>query len=76
MKLIRLVIWPGIAMAITACGNSGSDENATAGREAAAESAASGTVAIEVIEIVPGLSMRLLREGTGAAAAVNLRGPC
>lgn len=71
MKLIRPVIWLGIVMATAACGNSGIDDNATVGSEAAAESAASETVAIKVIEIVPGLSMRLLREGTGAAAEVG-----
>jgi len=71
MKPIRRVIWLSTAMAIAACGNSGIDENATAGREAAAASPASETIAIKVIEIVPGLSMRLLREGTGTTAAIG-----
>ena len=70
MKLIRLVIWLGIAVALAACGNSGTDENVTAGRDTATEPPVSEVVAvtIEAIDIVAGLSMRLLREGTGAAA--------
>ena len=66
MRLTRMVIWLGMTMAIAACGNAGSDENATTGREAAAE-----PPAIEVVEIVPGLSRRILREGTGATAEVG-----
>jgi FKBP-type peptidyl-prolyl cis-trans isomerase len=68
MKSIRLVIWLGIAMTLAACGNAGSDGDAAAGREAAAEAPVSEVVAIEVIDIVPGLSVRQLREGTGAVA--------
>lgn len=71
MKSIRLVIWLGIAVAIAACRNSGTDESAMAGGATAAESAVSEVVAIEAIEIVPGLSMRLLQEGTGQAAEVG-----
>jgi len=70
MKLIRLVVWLGIAVAIAACRNSGTDESAMAGAEAAAESAAPALV-IESTEIVPGLSMRLMREGDGQAAEVG-----
>jgi FKBP-type peptidyl-prolyl cis-trans isomerase FkpA len=70
MKSIRLVVWLGIAVAIAACRNSGTDESATAGAEAAAESAAPALV-IEATEIVPGLSMRLLQEGNGQAAEVG-----
>lgn len=66
MKLTRLVIWLGMMLAIAACGNSGTDEIATAGRESAAE-----PPAIEVVEIVPGLGMRILREGTGATAEIG-----
>jgi FKBP-type peptidyl-prolyl cis-trans isomerase FkpA len=66
MKLTRRVIWLGMTLAIAACGNSGTDEDATARREAATE-----PPAIEVVEIVPGLSMRILREGTGATAEVG-----
>ncbi len=68
MKLIRLVIWLGLTVTLAACGNSGTDGDAAAGRENAAEVPVSDVVAIEMIEIVPGLSMRLLREGTGAVA--------
>ena len=71
MKSIRLIIWLGLALAVAACSNSGTDDNATAGRDAPAETAAPEAVAMEVIEIVPGLSMRMLQEGTGAAAEVG-----
>ena len=71
MKCTRQIIWLGIALAIAACSNSGTNDNATAGRDAPAEPVASDAVAIETIEIVPGLSMRMLREGTGAAAEVG-----
>jgi len=71
MKSIGQLIWLGIAMTIAACGNSGIDENATAGRQTAAEPPASEAIAIEVVEIVPGLSMKLLQEGTGQAAEVG-----
>ena len=57
MKSLRLIIWLGVALAITACSNSATD--------------APEPVVIETIEIVPGLSMRLLREGTGAVAEVG-----
>ncbi len=66
MRLTRMVIWLGMTIAIAACGNAGSDENAITGREAVAE-----PPAIEVVEIVPGLSRRILREGTGATAEVG-----
>jgi len=62
MKSIQLIIWLGMAITLTACGNSGTDENATA------EQAMPEAPAIEVVEIVPGLSMRMLQEGTGAVA--------
>ncbi len=71
MKSIGQVIWLGIAMTMAACGNSGIDENATAGRQADAEPPASKAIAVEVVEIVPGLSMKLLQEGTGQVAEVG-----
>jgi len=71
MKSIGQFIWLGIAMTIAACGNSGVDENATAGRQTAAEPSASEAIAIEAVEIVPGLSMKLLKEGTGQTAELG-----
>ena len=71
MNFIRQIIRLGIVLAVAACSNSSPDDNATAGRATPAESAASDTVAIEVTEIVPGLSMRMLQEGTGAVAEVG-----
>ena len=71
MNFIRQIIWLGIALAIAACSNSGTNDNATAERDAPAEPVASDAAAIETIEIVPGLSMRMLQEGAGAAAEVG-----
>jgi len=71
MKSIGQFTWLGIAMTIAACGNSGVDENATAGRQTAAEPSASEAIAIEAVEIVPGLSMKLLKEGTGQTAELG-----
>ena len=71
MNLIRQIAWLGIALAVAACSNSATDDNAAARRAAPAEPVASDAVAIETIEIVPGLSMRMLQEGTGAAAEVG-----
>ncbi len=71
MNVIRLVIWLGITVALTACGGGGTDEGSPAAPETSSESPASEMVAIEVIEIVPGLSMRLLRDGTGTAAELG-----
>ncbi len=68
MKSIRPVIWVGFAMTLAACGDSGTEGDAAAGRENAAAAPVSEALAIEAIEIVPGLSMRLLREGSGAVA--------
>jgi FKBP-type peptidyl-prolyl cis-trans isomerase len=65
MKSIQLIIWLGMAMALAACGNSGTDDNATV------EQAMPEAPAIEAVEIVPGLSMRMLQEGTGAVAEVG-----
>lgn len=65
MKSMQLIIWLGITMALTACGDTGTDGNATV------EQNMPEAPAIEAVEIVPGLSMRILREGTGAAAEVG-----
>lgn len=68
MKSIRLFILAGFAMALAACGDSGTDENAPAGEETTAAAPVAETTSFEATEIVPGLSMRMLREGTGAVA--------
>ena len=68
MKSIRLVSWLGIALALAACGKSGTNENATSDREATVEPPAVETAAIEIVEIMPGLSMRRLRAGSGQTA--------
>jgi len=71
MNLNRQIFWLGMTLALVACSNSVSDDNPTAAREAPAEAPVPDAVAIEVIEIVPGLSMRILQPGTGAAAEVG-----
>ncbi len=49
MNVIRLVIWLGITVALTACGGGGTDESSPAAPETSSESTASEMVAIEVI---------------------------
>jgi len=71
MKIIRLASWLAIVMAIAACGNSGTNGKATAARESDVEPPVAEALAIETIEIMPGLSMRRLREGTGQTAEVG-----
>jgi hypothetical protein len=68
MNVIRLVIWLGITVTLAACGGSGTDESTPVAPDTSTESPVSEVVAVEAIEIVPGLSMRLLRDGTGMAA--------
>lgn len=70
MTSIRLLIWFAIAIAIPACGKSGTDDSARqeALPQATADAQVADEVEIESIEIMPGLNMRLLREGTGATA--------
>ena len=68
MKSIRLVVWLGMTVALAACGNSGTDANAPAGGDTSAAAPVAGVAAVEVIEIVPGLTMRQLRAGNGAVA--------
>ena len=68
MKAYLLVIWAGLTMTLGACGDPGTDGDAAAGRDTVAEAPVTEAVTNEVTEIVPGLGMRLLREGTGVAA--------
>ena len=71
MTLIRHTIWLGIALAISACSNSGTDQDQATGAAAPAEPVATDTAAVSSIEILPGLTMRMLREGSGATAEDN-----
>lgn len=54
-------------MTLAACGKSGTDGDAAPDDDNAAAPAAD-MVAVEIVEITPGLSMRRLRDGTGAVA--------
>jgi FKBP-type peptidyl-prolyl cis-trans isomerase FkpA len=66
MKSIRQFVWLGICMILTACGNSGTGDDVTESPGTAPETPVAP--AVEAVEIIPGLSMRLLREGGGATA--------
>ena len=65
MNAMQLIIWLGITMALTACGDTGTVGNTTT------EQSMLEAPAVVTVEIVPGLSMRILREGSGAAAEVG-----
>jgi len=71
MTSIRHMTCLGIALAISACGSPATDQNQPTGATAPAQPVAAGTATVSTVEIVPGLSMRMLREGTGATAEVN-----
>lgn len=69
MTRLRLLLCLGAALAIAACGGSGTGE--TAGTADPAEQAppdVSAVANVESVDIVPGLSMRQLRAGNGAVA--------
>lgn len=68
MKSFRQIVWLGIGMVLTACGNSGTGGDVTESSGTTPEASVSAEAVIEAVEIMPGLSMRLLREGTGAVA--------
>ena len=71
MNSMRQVVCLGVALAFSACGNSAIDEDSTGGRDAPVNPVAANSVAVDGVEIVEGLSKRVLREGTGAVAEVN-----
>jgi len=71
MTSIRHMIWLGIALAISACGSPATDQDQASDATAPAQPVAAGTATDATVEIVPGLSMRMLREGTGATAEIN-----
>ncbi len=68
MKSIRQFVWLGIGMVLTACGNSGSGGDVSESPDTAPGAPVAAAPAAEAVEIMPGLSMRLLREGGGAKA--------
>lgn len=73
MISIRQLLLFGIATALAACGDPGTQGDAQQGASgnAAAEPQTSEEFVVESIEIMPGLSMRRLRAGTGATAEVE-----
>jgi FKBP-type peptidyl-prolyl cis-trans isomerase len=71
MTLIRHMIWLGVALAISACGSPATDQGQATVSTAPATPAATDTVTTSTTEIVPGLTMRMLREGTGVTAEVS-----
>jgi FKBP-type peptidyl-prolyl cis-trans isomerase len=75
MTEIRLTTLVIVALAVSSCGKAG-DDPANASKQAAEPTKASQAAeidiaAIESVEIVPGLSRRIIREGSGAVAAAG-----
>ncbi len=68
MKLFRQLAWLSIGMTLAACGKSANTGNEAASGDPASVAPGAGEVVVESVEIAPGLSMRLLREGGGATA--------
>ena len=70
MIWIRLLSCCAIALMLTACSKPATDDESQPESlpEAASETPVAEEAAIESIEIMPGLSMRILRAGTGVAA--------
>jgi len=71
MKSIQLVTWLGVILTLAACGDSGTDGDAPMGQETATAAPVPEMVVVEAIEVMPGLTMRQLREGTGTVAEVG-----
>ncbi len=74
MKMYRLTILFTAVLALTACGQSGNEPaDAVEETASAADDTAPDwdTAGIESVEIVPGLSKRILVEGSGAVAEVG-----
>lgn len=70
MTSIRLPACCAIAIALAACGKPATDDESRLKPlpQATAEAPVTDADVIESVEIMPGLSMRLLREGSGATA--------
>ena len=70
MTSIRLTACFAIAIALAACGKAATDDESrpTPLPQATADAPVADTEVIESVEIMPGLNMRLLREGGGAMA--------
>ena len=71
MTSIRQTVWLAIALAISACDTPTTEQDQGPGSAAPQQPAATDAVAVSSVDIMPGLSMRMLREGTGATAEVN-----
>ena len=71
MTTIRISVLITAALTLSACGNSGGDNGASsdqATNPATSQSAEVDLAALESIEIVPGLSRKIIRDGTGPHA--------
>ena len=66
MSLIRQLAWLSIGMVLAACGETTNEGNSPQAADASTPDA--GVAVITPVEIMPGLSMRLLREGSGMVA--------
>lgn len=65
MKFTRQLIWLFIGMMLAACGETTDEGNAPQSTDVATDAP---LAVITPVEIIPGLSMRRLREGSGATA--------
>jgi FKBP-type peptidyl-prolyl cis-trans isomerase FkpA len=71
MTTIRTKVLLIAALAVSGCGNSGGDNGASsdpATNPADSQSGGIDIASLEAVEIVPGLSRKVIRDGTGAAA--------
>lgn len=68
MKSMRQFVCLLIGITLAACGNSGNEGDMPTVAGSSTPAADVGDLVIESVEIKPGLSMRLLREGSGATA--------
>lgn len=72
MRIFRLAMLITGTLFLAGCGNSGNDStpgNTTSETQEPEQTAEVDYAAIESVEIVPGLSRKILREGDGAVAA-------
>ncbi len=68
MKFTRQLALLSIGMTLAACSDSGTAGNEATNAEPATAAAVTEEVVVESVEIMPGLSMRMLREGSGTVA--------
>lgn len=68
MRFTQQLVWLSIGTMLVACGDSGDTGNDAINAESTTAAPIADDAVIEAVEIMPGLSMRLIREGSGATA--------